>query len=125
MVENGYNTQDRVRSNVQDHQTESKRGHKEIQPRDHTRNDHGFKEPEESPQNAEATPRYTDHTPRWEIHDQDEIIERIEEFYSVEERYDVDKPQEGKYENLKNYKPIYLLSNIYKVLMKMLKKTLD
>ena len=38
-------------------------GHQEIQPRDHTRNDHGIKEPEESPKNAEARTRQTDHTP--------------------------------------------------------------
>ena len=36
---------------------------KEIQPRDHMRNDHGIKEPEESPKNAEDKPRQTDHTP--------------------------------------------------------------
>ena len=48
---------------MQDHQNESKRGHQEIQPRDHTINDHGIKEPDESPKNAEARPRQTDHTP--------------------------------------------------------------
>ena len=45
--------------NMQDHQKESKRGQKEIQPRYHTRNE----ESEESPTNAEARPRQTDHTP--------------------------------------------------------------
>ena len=48
---------------MQDHKKESKRGHQEIQPRDHTRNDRGIKEPEESPKNAEARSRETDHTP--------------------------------------------------------------
>ena len=60
---------------MQDHQKESKREHLEIQPRDHTRNDHGIKEPEESQRNAETRQRQTDRTPR-----QDKIIERIEEF---------------------------------------------
>ena len=32
---------------MQDHQKESKKGHKEIQPKYLTRNDHGVKEPEE------------------------------------------------------------------------------
>ena len=41
--------------NMQDHQKESKRGHQEIQTRDHTRNDHDVKEPEESTKKAEAT----------------------------------------------------------------------
>ena len=41
---------------------ENKRGHQEIQPRDHTRNDHGIKEPEESLKEANARPRQTDHT---------------------------------------------------------------
>ena len=40
---------------MQDNKIESKRVHKEIQPRDHTRNDHGIIEPEESPNNADAT----------------------------------------------------------------------
>ena len=31
---------------------------------DHMRNYHGIKQPEESPKNAEAMPRQTDHTPR-------------------------------------------------------------
>ena len=35
----------------------------EIQPRDHTRNDHGIKEPDESLKNAEVRPKQTDHTP--------------------------------------------------------------
>ena len=47
---------------MQVHQKESKREHHEIQPRDHTRNDHGLKEPEESPKNAEVRPRQTGHT---------------------------------------------------------------
>ena len=47
-----------------DHQEESKRGHQEIQPRDHMRNDRNIKEPEKSPENANAWPRQTDHTPR-------------------------------------------------------------
>ena len=65
---------------MQDHQEE---GHQEIQPRDHTRNNHGIKEPEESPKNAKARPRQTDHThgnQGKDINDQDKIIERIEEF---------------------------------------------
>ena len=46
-----------IRRNMQNHQLEIQaRGHQEIQPRDHTRNDHGIKEPEESPKNAEARP---------------------------------------------------------------------
>ena len=68
---------------MQNHSKESKRGNQEIQPRDHTRNDHGIKEPEESTKNAEAKPRQTYHTPgqaEKRIHDKDKIIERIEEF---------------------------------------------
>ena len=42
---------------MQDHQKESKRGHKEIQPRGHMRNDHGIKEPE-----YKARPIQTDRT---------------------------------------------------------------
>ena len=63
MAENGDNKQrmNRVRRNMQDNQQESKRGHQKIQPRNHTRNDHDIKEPEESPKNAEARPRHTDH----------------------------------------------------------------
>ena len=49
---------------MQDHQNECKRGHKEIQPRDHTRNDRDIKEPEESLKNAEARPVQTNNTPR-------------------------------------------------------------
>ena len=41
---------------MQDHLKESKRGHQEIQPRDHIRNVHNIKEPEESQKNAEARP---------------------------------------------------------------------
>ena len=63
MVENGDNKQ-RIRRNMQDYQNESKRVHQEIQPRDHTRNDHDIKEPDESVKNAEARPVQTDHTPR-------------------------------------------------------------
>jgi len=48
---------------MQDHQEESKRRQEEIQPRDHTRNDHGIKELEERPKNAEVRARQTDHTP--------------------------------------------------------------
>ena len=61
------------------------RGHLEIQPRDHTRTDHGIKEPEESPKNADA--RRQDrlitllNKQGRNIHDQGKIIERIEEFY--------------------------------------------
>ena len=40
-----------------------KRGYQEMQHRYHTRNDHCIKEPEESPKNAEARPRQTDHAP--------------------------------------------------------------
>ena len=46
---------------MQHHQNESKRGHQEIQPIYHTINYHGIKEPEESPKNAEARLRQTDH----------------------------------------------------------------
>ena len=49
---------------MQDHQTESKRGHQEIQQRDHTRNDRDIKKFEESQKNAEGRPRQTIHTPR-------------------------------------------------------------
>ena len=48
---------------MQDYQEEIKRGHQDIQPRDHTINDNGIKEPVESPKNAEARPRQTGHTP--------------------------------------------------------------
>ena len=63
----------------------SKRKQKRTSGRDHTRNNHGIKEPEEISKNAEARPRQTrlitlDKQGR-EIHDQDDIIERIEEFY--------------------------------------------
>ena len=54
----------RIRRNKKNHQEESKTEHKEIQPRDHRRNDYGITEPEECPTNAEARPRQTDHTPR-------------------------------------------------------------
>ena len=48
---------------MQDHQHESKRGHREIQPRDpDTRNYHDIKEPEESRKNEEARLRQTDDT---------------------------------------------------------------
>ena len=49
---------------MQDHQKESKRGQQDIQPRDHTRNDHDIKEPEESKKNAEARLRQIYHTLR-------------------------------------------------------------
>ena len=58
-INDGQNTQKYAR-----HQKESKRGHQEIQPRNHTRHDHGIKEPDESPKNAEARPRQSDHTLR-------------------------------------------------------------
>ena len=51
-------------NNIQDHQKESKTGHQEIQPRDHTRNDHGIKQPDESPKNAKARPRQINHASR-------------------------------------------------------------
>ena len=46
---------------MQDHQKESKRGHQEIQQRDHKRNDDDIKEPKNNPKNAEDRPRQTDH----------------------------------------------------------------
>ena len=49
---------------MQDYQKESMLGHQEIQLRNHTRKDRDIKQPEESPNNAEATPRQTDQTPR-------------------------------------------------------------
>ena len=49
---------------MQDHEKESKRRHQEIQPRDHIRNVHSIKEPEESQKNAEGRPISTHHTPR-------------------------------------------------------------
>ena len=39
-------------------------GHQETQRRDHTRNDHDIKEPEENEKKAEARPRATDYTLR-------------------------------------------------------------
>ena len=85
--EKWWKTTNIVRRDMQDHQKESNRRHQEIQPRNHTRNDHYIKEPEESPKNAKAS-RQTNHTPRQgrEIHDQGKIIVRIEEFYT--ELYD-------------------------------------
>ena len=68
---------------------ESKRGHQEIQPWDHTRNNHGIKEPEESPKNGK--PRQDrlitllDKQGR-KIYDQDKLVERTDEFYT--ELYD-------------------------------------
>ena len=50
--------------NMLDHQKNNNRGYQKIQPRDHMRNNLGFKEPEESSKNAEARPRQTDHAPR-------------------------------------------------------------
>ena len=50
--------------NMQDHQKESKRGHTETQPRDHTRNKHGIKEPEECMKTAYTRLRQTDYTHR-------------------------------------------------------------
>ena len=67
---------------MQDHQKESKRGHQEIQPRDHTRNDHDIKEPEESTKNPEARPITLLGKQDREIGDQDQIIEWIQEFYA-------------------------------------------
>ena len=71
---------------MQDHEKGRKRGHEEIQPRDHTINDHGIKEPEESPNNAEAIGQdrlitLPDMQGR-EILDHNEIIEPLEEFYT-------------------------------------------
>ena len=70
---------------MQDHQKESERGHQEIQPRDHATNDHGTKEPEESPKTQKLSQNrlntLLDKQGR-EIHNQDKIIERIEEFYT-------------------------------------------
>ena len=63
---------------MQHHQKDSKRGHQEIQPRDHSRNVLGIKEPEESPKKAEARPRQTDHTPNqagWKNPDPNEVPE--------------------------------------------------
>ena len=74
----------RISRNMQDHQKESKRGHQEIQPRDHTRNDHGIKEREERRTQKLGQDRLItllDKQVR-EIHDQDMIIECIEEFYT-------------------------------------------
>ena len=62
-MEHGDDKQCTLRRNMQDHQKESKRGHHEVQPREHMRNDHGIKESEESPKNAEARPRQNEHTP--------------------------------------------------------------
>ena len=42
---------------MQDHQKESNIEHQEIHPRDHTRNDRGIKDLEESPKNAETALR--------------------------------------------------------------------
>ena len=66
MAENGAINNEHSTRNMQDHQKETKREHKEIQPRrDHTRNDHDNKEPDESQKNAEAEARQrqTYHTP--------------------------------------------------------------
>ena len=73
---------------MQDHQKESKRGHPEIQSRDHTRNHRGVREPEEIPKNAEARPRWSDHTHRQSRMEVSmvKIRERVEEFYT--ELYD-------------------------------------
>ena len=53
--------------NMQKYTRPSKRKkkiHQEIQPRYHTKNDHGIIESEESQQTAETRQRQTDHTPR-------------------------------------------------------------
>ena len=67
---------------MQDHQKDHERGHQAIQPRDHPRKDHGIKETEESPKNQKLGQdrliTLLDKQGR-EIHDQDKIIERIEE----------------------------------------------
>ena len=63
-----------------DHQRKNKRGHQEMQLREHTRNDHGTNEPEESQKNALTTPRPND-TLRGENY-QDKIIKRIGEIYT-------------------------------------------
>ena len=67
---------------MQDHQKESKRGHQEIQPSDHTRHDHGIKEDEESLKNAEDRLVTLQDKQGREIRDQDKIIEWIEDFYT-------------------------------------------
>ena len=65
IIKNGDDkTTNRLRRNMQDHQNASNRGHQEIQPRDHTRNDSDMQEPEESLKNFKARPRQTNHIPR-------------------------------------------------------------
>ena len=71
---------------MQDHQKESKGGHQEIQQRDHTRNGCDIKEPEEKVRRTQKIGRdrlitFLDKQCR-EIHEQDRIVERIEEFYT-------------------------------------------
>ena len=52
----------RAGRDTQDHQRETNKAHKEIQPKDYTRNNHDINEPEQSPKNAEARRRRTDRT---------------------------------------------------------------
>ena len=59
MISNARNMQKYTRSSKR-----KQKRHQEIQPRYHTRNDHGIIESEESQQTAETRPRQTDHTPR-------------------------------------------------------------
>ena len=89
MMGNSDNKQRIEYRNMQDHQQESKSGHQEIQPGDHTRNDRDIKEPDDIQKNTEAGKdgliALLDKQGT-EIHDQDKIIESIEEFYT--ELYD-------------------------------------
>ena len=74
---------------MQNHQTESTRGHQEIQPGDHTRNDHGSNKSTKSLKKVRKTQKLDrdrlitllDKQGR-EIYDQDKITETIEELYT-------------------------------------------
>jgi len=70
---------------MQDQQKECKREYQEIQPRDHTRNDHGKKVRSMQTLGQNRLTTLLDKKSTI-IHDQDKIIERIDEFYS--ELYD-------------------------------------